>query len=224
MQNLILAFQENYYLFFLGTLKTIFIWLICSFFSLTFGSFFAFFQIKKFNKLIFFKQISKFFSILTFILRGVPFYVQILFYYFVIPEFLNLKFSPFFAGVISLGICSAAYTSEIILAGINSIENNQWENSYIFGYNLFQQLFYIIIPQTLKKIFPILLNEFNMILKSTSTLSVIGTIELTRLSQNIVSKTFNPIPVYTITALIYLLITTIFEILIKKFFIEKKEI
>lgn len=208
--------NEYSFLFLIGTLKTIFIWALCSIISLLFGTFIGVLLSEKINNLNFIcNYFSKFFKFFTFILRSIPFYVQILFAYFVIPEVFNFNISSFWAGVLSLGFCSGSYTSEIVRSGLNNIQKDQWDMSFIFGYSLYQRLKFIIFPQVFKNILPIILNEFNMILKSTSALSAIGTIELTKISMNIVSKSFNTIQIYTITAIIYLLISISFEILTK---------
>ena len=67
------------------------------------------------------------FETLTFVLRAVPVYVQLLIVYFVLPDLFSFNLSPFVASVIALGLCSGGYVSQIVRCGINSIPKEQWE-------------------------------------------------------------------------------------------------
>ncbi len=201
---------------FCGALKTLNIWFLSAFIGILIGSTFGICSCNKIRIKIISQLIDKF----TFILRAIPFYVQLLIVYFVLPEVLNINLSPFFAGTLSLGFCSAGYVCQIVRTGINSIPNGQWEAGYVLGYNWFYQIKKIILPQMLKNVAPALSGELDQLLKSTSILSAIGFLELTRIGMNIIAREMNPASMYLIIACIYLIMSLALNLTTKK--IEQK--
>lgn len=145
-------------------------------------------------------------------MRGIPVYIQLLIAYFALPQLLGINISPFTAAILALGICSSAYVTEIVRAGINAIPDLQWDACYVLGYNRLQTLWYIIIPQVWRIVLPALANECDAILKSTSILSSIGILELTRVASNMVSRHMNPEVMYPCVALFYLLLSSFIAI------------
>jgi len=153
------------------------------------------------------------------IVRGTPVYVQVLLMYYALPDLLGINLSPFAAGVIALGCNSIAYVAEIIRGGMNSINQGQWEACYVLGYSTNQALKAIILPQVIKIVLPSLTNELVVLLKETSILSVIGLLEITRVGMNLSAHTLDPLTVYLVIALLYLVMTTGISFAAKK--IEK---
>lgn len=153
------------------------------------------------------------------IVRGTPVYVQVLLMYYALPDLLRINLSPFAAGVIALGCNSIAYIAEIIRGGMNSINQGQWEACYVLGYGTKQALKAIILPQVIKIVLPSLTNELVVLLKETSILSVIGLLEITRIGMNLSAHTLDPLTVYLVIALLYLVMTTGISVIAKK--IEK---
>jgi polar amino acid transport system permease protein len=154
--------------------------------------------------------LSKAIHYITFVLRAVPFFVQLLIVYFVLPDFLGIDIGVFAASVISLGACSAGYVCQIVRAGLNSIPLAQWEAAFVLGYSKFQTLFYLILPQMLRNVLPAFNNELESMLKSTAILSSIGMLELTRMGMNIVSRELkDPLSIYVIVAFFYVVMSTI---------------
>lgn len=150
---------------------------------------------------------------LTFVFRAVPFFVQLLIVYFVIPDLLGFNLDAFPASVISLGMCSSGYVAQIVRSGINSIPASQWEAASTLGYTTYQTLRYIIFPQAFLNILPPLNNELDALLKSTAIVSSIGMLELTRMGMNIVSREMQPVPIYLTVALFYLLMSALLNLL-----------
>lgn len=144
---------------------------------------------------------------ITFVLRAVPFYVQLLVVYFVIPDLLQIQIDGFIASIIALGICSSGYVAQVVRSGINSIPIEQWEAAETLGYSTISSVRYIIFPQMIRNILPALTNEFDSLLKSTSILSSIGLLELTRMGMNIVSREMTPLPIYLSVAIFYVAIS-----------------
>ncbi len=143
----------------------------------------------------------------VFLWRAVPLYVQLLIAYFVLPDLLGINLSPIAASIISLSLCSSAYVTTIVRSGISSIPNGQWDAAACAGLNNIQTMRYIIFPQAIRVIAPIMVNEYESLIKSTALLSVLGVPELTKIGKNIIAHYLNPIPVWGIIVLIYLLLS-----------------
>lgn len=153
-------------------------------------------------------------------IRGTPLFVQLLIVYYALPEILGISFSPFTAGVITLGINSTAYISEIVRGGIDAIPDGQWEASYVLGLRPSQTLRYVILPQMFRIILPSLTNELTTLIKETSILMVIGVAELTKVSKDIVTRELDPMTIYLAAAFLYLVMTTVVALLAQA--IEKR--
>lgn len=141
---------------------------------------------------------------ITFVYRAIPFYVQLLIVYFVLPDLLGFNLDPFAASVISLGMCSSGYIAQTVRAGINSVPIAQWESAFVLGYSKLQSLFYVIFPQMVRNMLPAFNNELDSLLKSTAIVSSIGLVELTRAGMNLVSREMEPVPIYLMVAFFYL--------------------
>ncbi|WP_213318292.1 amino acid ABC transporter permease [Chlamydiifrater volucris] len=144
------------------------------------------------------------------VVRGTPLFIQILMLYFGLPVFLGswFAFSPLVTGIIALGLNSAAYLAENIRGGINSISSGQWEVAKVLGYSPGQIFFYILLPQVVRSVFPSVANEYIALIKESSILMVVGVPELTKVSRDIVARELNPVEIYGLSALLYLVMTS----------------
>lgn len=157
--------------------------------------------------------ITRFIRTYAFITKGIPAYLQILIFYFVLPALLKIPVSGFFAATMALAICSSGYVIEIIRSGLNTIPAGQWDAAFVLGYNRIETVRRIIIPQLFRAILPALIGELEQLLKSSSLLATIGVTELTRVGMNIISRELNPLPVYSAIAGIYLIFSGLLTIL-----------
>ncbi len=139
------------------------------------------------------------------VFRGTPLLVQITIIYFSVAPVGFRWESLFFAGLAALSLNSAAYVAEIFRSGIQSIDKGQMEAGRASGLTYVQTMRHIIVPQAFRRTIPPLTNEFVMLIKDTSLVSVIGLVELLRAAQEIQSQTFNS-SALTAAALIYLMI------------------
>lgn len=139
------------------------------------------------------------------IIRGTPVILQLMIIYYVI--FKSVDIPVVLVGILAFGINSGAYVSEIIRAGINSIDSGQMEAGYALGLKYGQVMRYIILPQAIKNILPALGNEFITLLKETSVGAYIGIVELTKASDIIASRTYDYFFPLVIIAIIYLIMT-----------------
>ena len=160
--------------------------------------------------------ISSIIEVITFVLRGIPFYIQLLIVYFALPDLIGFNLNPFSASVIALGFCSAGYVAQLVRGAINAMPVAQWEAAFSLGYSVRRSLIYIILPQMLRIIIPSINNELDSLLKSTSVISTIGMLELTRVGMNLVSREMEPVPIYLTIALIYLMVSAALNIITKK--------
>lgn len=137
------------------------------------------------------------------VFRGTPLLVQIIIIYFTTP-LIGVRFtSLFYAGLAALSLNSAAYVAEIFRSGIQSIDKGQMEAGRASGLSYAQTMRFIIVPQAFRRVIPPLTNEFVMLIKDTSLVSVIGLAELLRAARVLQSSTFNGTPLIA-AALIYL--------------------
>ena len=139
------------------------------------------------------------------IIRGTPVLLQLMIIYYVI--FASVNINVVLVGIIAFGLNSAAYVSEIIRAGLDSIDKGQMDGGRALGFNYHETMRYIILPQALKNVMPALCNEFITLLKETSVAGYIGIIELTKAGDIIASRTYNYFFPLILTALIYLILT-----------------
>jgi polar amino acid transport system permease protein len=116
------------------------------------------------------------------------------------------RFTAFVSGVITVAIFQGAYITEIVRAGIQSIERGQWEASYALGLSWGQQMRWVILPQALKRVLPPLTNEFINTIKYSAIVSVISIQELTFQGMQIMASTYVTIEVWIIITAIYLII------------------
>lgn len=146
------------------------------------------------------------------IIRGTPVILQLMIIYYVI--FASVDINIIIVGILAFGINSGAYVSEIIRAGINSIDKGQLEAGYSLGLNYSKIMRFIIFPQAIKNILPALGNEFITLLKETSVGAYIGIVELTKASDIIASRTYDYFLPLIVVAIIYLLLTIVLSKLV----------
>lgn len=139
------------------------------------------------------------------IIRGTPVLLQLMIMYYVI--FRDIRDANLIViASLAFGINSGAYVSEIIRAGIESIDKGQMEAGRSLGLSYFQTLKLIILPQAIKNILPAIGNEFVTLIKETSVAGYIGVRDLTKASDIIASRTYDYFFPLIIAALIYLII------------------
>lgn len=152
--------------------------------------------------------ISKFY--LT-VIRGTPVVVQLMIFYFVI---FATSDDGVTVAIVAFGLNSGAYVAEIFRAGIMSIDHGQFEAGRSLGFNYFQTMLYIVIPQMFKAVLPTLCNEFIVLLKETSVAGYVGVIDLTKAGNTIAGRTFEYfIPLLSV-AVIYLVLVMILSYLV----------
>lgn len=155
-----------------------------------------------------FLNVANFFcKVYTTIIRGTPMMVQLMIMGFVIFSS-SRNFT--YVGALTLGINSGAYVSEIVRGGLMAIDPGQMEAGRSLGLNYLSSMRFIVIPQAVKNILPALGNEFIVLLKDTSLITVIGGKELVYAAQAVYAKTYAPMLPLIGVACIYLVLVIIF--------------
>lgn len=204
--------RENRYMLLLeGIGVTIKISLLAVLIGVIIGLFIAFLNLSN-------KKVLRFFGKLyTDIIRGTPAVTQLLIIYFVI--FATIGWADWIIASIAFGINSGAYVSEIIRAGILSIDKGQTEAGRSLGLNKTQTMVYIVIPQATKNVFPALCNEFIVLIKETAIVGYVGIMDIAKAGDFIKSKTFEAFMPLIATAVIYFILIKILTIILSR--IEK---
>jgi polar amino acid transport system permease protein len=210
-----------------GVLVTILVTVVSYFLMIIVGLFGGLGRLSK-NRIVF--GIS---SLYVEIVRGIPLLVQLIAWYFASPviiqrigELLNFqplidyRANPIVTAIMAITICYGAYMSEIIRAGIQSIPKGQVEAARSLGMTYFQSMRYVVLPQAFRVVLPPMGNEFIALLKDSSLVSVVAVSDLTRRGREFMAANFNPIEVWSMVALLYLIMTLVAARLVS--FIEKK--
>ena len=167
------------------------------------------------------------------IVRGIPLLVQLIWWYFAFPVVIqgigrwlnftamaNYQSNAIFTAVTGLTICYGAYMSEIYRAGIQSIPKGQGEAARSLGMTHFQSMRHVVLPQAVRVVLPPVGNEFIALLKDSCLVSVVAVADLTRRGREFMAVHFNPIEVWTMVALLYLVMTLFLARLVS--WVEKK--
>ncbi len=162
-------------------------------------------------------RLSKFaptYALATFyisLIRGTPLLLQVVFFFLALPQ-LGIRLSGLAAGVLALGLNYGAYMTEIMRAGIQSVEAGQREAAQAMGMTHFQIMRFIILPQALRLVIPPIGNQFIAMLKDTSLISVTGFVwELLWRAQKQGRANFRSLEALLIAAVFYWIITIVFS-------------
>lgn len=153
-------------------------------------------------------------------IRGTPFIVQLFFIYFGLNSLGFFSMDNTTAGIVTVAINAGAYFSEIIRAGIQSIDRGQTEAARSLGLNATQNMRYIILPQAFRRMLPTITNQAIISLKDTSLLSIIGIADLTQEGRVQASATFEAFTIYLTLGVIYFIVIYLLSLLAS--FVERK--
>jgi His/Glu/Gln/Arg/opine family amino acid ABC transporter permease subunit len=154
-------------------------------------------------------------SIYINVVRGIPLLVLIIYVYFGVSFWLDVQFTNFQAGVISLTVFHTAFMAEIFRAGLLAVPPGQREAALSLGMSRPRAFSSITMPQVIRVAVPAGGNDFVGMVKDTSLVGVIGIFELYRTGQKLVSDTFQPFEVWTGIAALYVGIVVIIDILVR---------
>ena len=143
--------------------------------------------------------------------RGTPLLVQLIIIYTGLPQF-GIKLSVVSSALLGLSLNEAAYLAEVVRAGIAAVSRGQINAARALGMRERQVMRDIVMPQAFRIIIPPLGNSVNGMLKTTSITSVISMEELMRRSQLLMQQKFEVLELYTVAAVYYLTLTTLWNL------------
>ena len=169
------------------------------------------------------KFFNGFASAYIWVVRGTPLLVQIVFIYsgLAAAGILNFHDITLFgvtfpgnvqAGILALAVNEAAYMAEIFRAGINAVDKGQFEAAKALGMPPSMMMRHVVLPQAFRVILLPIGNQFNIMLKNTTLVSVIGVSEMLLVTETINSATFRTFELYSVLAIYFLLLTSLWNL------------
>lgn len=139
-------------------------------------------------------------------LRSTPPLAQLFWVFFALPILTGIKIDPFQASVITFAFQSSAFFAECFRAGIVSVERGQWESARAVGMRHDQTMRRVILPQAVRRMLPVFLERVIELVKTTTLVSTVSYADLLFKAGEIADKTFRPLEVYTVAALLYFVV------------------
>src|SRR5690606_6709840 len=157
------------------------------------------------------RSLSRFCGFYVEIVRNTPFLVQIFLVFFGMAN-LGWRVSAFAAGLLALIINVAAYTCEIMRAGMDSVHPGQIEAAECLGLTKRQVYWHVILLPAMEKVYPALTSQFVLLMLASSITSQISVDELTAVASRVQSETFRPFEAYILVAVVYLALSLLMRI------------
>jgi polar amino acid transport system permease protein len=155
--------------------------------------------------------ICAFYSIYVTLVRGTPLLVQLYFVYNGLPK-LGIRLGVAESAVLALSLNEGAYLAEVIRTGIDAVSKGQMEATKALGMSYHQSMRYVVLPQAFRTIAPVIGNQVNGLLKSTSLVSVISMEELFRSTEELRQMSFRTLECFAVALFYYLLLTTVWSL------------
>jgi polar amino acid transport system permease protein len=143
-------------------------------------------------------------------IRNTPLLVQIFLVYFGLSS-LGLKLSAEVSAVIALVVNMGAYTTEIMRAGVESIQRTQLEAAEVLGLGRLQTIVHVVLLPAMERVYPALSSQFVLLMLASSITSQISAEELTATAANVQSDTYRSFEVYIIVAVVYLALSVLYR-------------
>ncbi|MFZ0444659.1 MAG: amino acid ABC transporter permease [Bacillus sp. (in: firmicutes)] len=192
-------------------LKGVWVTLQIAFFAGIFG--FVFGIILSLLKISNIKILNWIADLYTSIFRGTPLVLQLMIIYFGSPQVLGYQIEPINAAVLSFGLNSTAYISEIIRGGIQGVDKGQSEAAMALGVPYRPMMLNIVFPQALKNILPSLMNEFITLTKESAIVTTIGVMDIMRRAYQVGSDQFRFIEPLILAGIIYYVLVMLLTLL-----------
>jgi polar amino acid transport system permease protein len=142
-------------------------------------------------------------SVVIEVFRTTPPLVQLFWFFFALPILVKVEMTPYVAAVLTFSIQSAAFFAEVFRAGIASVERGQWEGAKALGMTARQVMRRVVLPQAVKRMIPAFLERAVELMKTTTLVATVSYADLLFQTNEVAQKTFRPLEVFTVTALIY---------------------
>jgi polar amino acid transport system permease protein len=139
------------------------------------------------------------------VLRGTPLLVVIFTVYYLLP-FVGLNLQPFPAVVLALAAFKTAHVGEIARGAIQSIPQGQTDAGKAIGLGFWQRLAWVVLPQAVRRFLPPWINSVTDAVKGSALVSLVGIVDLMLAAQQVVGRTYEPLPIYVLAAIIYFVV------------------
>ncbi|PAQ11672.1 amino acid ABC transporter permease [Mesorhizobium temperatum] len=140
------------------------------------------------------------------VIRNTPFLVQLFFIFFGLPS-IGIRLDPLLAAMLAMTLNMAAYTIEIVGAGLDAVPRGQTEAALALGLRLRQVFVKIVLPQALKVIFPALTSQIIIMMLESAVVSQIAVRELTYEADMLQARTFRAFETYFVVTIVYLVLS-----------------
>jgi polar amino acid transport system permease protein len=137
------------------------------------------------------------------LMRGLPFLMVLFIVYHLVPLFVPFRMTEMLAAICALLAHEAAYFTEIVRGSLTAIPKSQTEASKALGFNYFQRMLYIILPQAVRLALPPAAGETVLLIKNTSVVSIIGLMELTRIGRVQMQTNLRPFLTFALVGAFY---------------------
>jgi polar amino acid transport system permease protein len=138
--------------------------------------------------------------------RTTPPLVQLFWFFFALPILISVEMTPFVAAAITFSIQSSAFFAEVFRAGIVSIDRGQSEAARALGMSGAQAMRCVVLPQAVKRMIPAFMERSIELMKTTTLVATVSYADLLFQANELAQKTFRPLEVFTVTALIYFVV------------------
>jgi polar amino acid transport system permease protein len=158
------------------------------------------------------RVINTFYGAYVTLLRGTPLLVQLYFVYNALPK-LGVRLGVVESAILALSLNEGAYLAEVMRSGIDAVSKGQLEAAKALGMTYRQVMRHVVLPQAFRTIAPVIGNQVNGLLKSTSLVSVISMEELFRSTEELRQSTFRTLECFAVALFYYLLLTTTWSLI-----------
>ena len=138
--------------------------------------------------------------------RTTPPLVQLFWFFFALPILIQVEMTPFVAAALTFSIQSAAFFAAVFRAGIVSIDRGESEAARALGMTGAQAMRRVILPQAVKRMIPAFMERSIELMKTTTLVATVSYADLLFQANEVAQKTFRPLEVFTVTALIYFVV------------------
>ena len=200
-----LAVLADYDLLLLGLFNTLKVTGMALLFGVPLGLTLALFRLSTFRPL------SAVAAFIVEFFRATPPLVQLFWFFFALPILIDVRMTPYIASIVTFSIQSSAFFAEIFRAGIQSIDKGQWEGASAIGMTYRQTLSRVVLPQAVKRMIPAFMERSIELLKTTTLVSTVAYSDLMFQANDLAQKTFRPLEVYTVVAVMYFVLIFVFS-------------
>jgi polar amino acid transport system permease protein len=150
------------------------------------------------------------------IFRGTPALIQLYWFFYCLPIFLGLRLPGLTAIIVALTLNVGAFYGEALRSGIQALPRDQTEAADILGLSYVQKMVYVVVPQALRIVVPVLLSLTISLFKDTSLVSALGVADLMYQARVVSTETYRPIEIFTAAALLYFVVATPLSMLTRR--------